>query len=267
VSAVRQSSSEHDSVGSRDTGIDLNPDDVPVDYHPSVDRLLAHRRRSRSLAPSRSAAADNTPRVIDADDETDDPSVVGKDAAPSSRRSTSRSASFDKTMEWLMTRTGSKCPPGQFPGPRYASLSRSSSHLHDAQGFDEAAAAAETQLQANVTCDEAVVPEDGHCRPDSPSRLSSPSRSVYQPQSECGADEDEHRLAVSSDSLNIGLRHRAVDGSAGAAEHVVDSDVADYGHRLDMQASRESLRSLADSESGVRNRRRSKQKVSLHKFF
>lgn len=263
VSAVHQSSSEHDSIGSRDTGIDLNPDDVPVGYHPSVDRLSAHRRRSRSLAPSRSAAADNVPRVIDADDETDDPSVVGKDAAAaSSRRSASRSASFDKTMEWLMTRTGSKCPPDQFSTSHYASLSRSSSHLCDVQGLDDAVANTDT----NVACDEAVLSEDPVCRPDGPSRLSSPSRSVCPPHSECAAGEDEHQLAVSSDNLNVGLRHRAVEGTAAAAERAVDSDVADYRHHHQVHGSRQSLMSFADSEAGVRNRRRSKQKVS-HRTF
>lgn len=263
MSAVHQSSSEHDSIGSRDTGIDLNPDDVPVGYHPSVDRLSAHRRRSRSVAPSRSVAADNVPRVIDADDETDDPSVVGKDAAAaSSRRSASRSASFDKTMEWLMTRTGSKCPPDQFSTSHYASLSRSSSHLCDAQGFDDAVAAADT----NVACDEAVLSEDPLCRPDGPSRSSSPSRSVCPPHSECAADEDEHQLAVSSDKLNVGLRHRVVEGTAttaAVAERAVDSDAADYRHHHQVRGSRQSLMSFADSEAGIRNRRRSKQKVHV----
>ena len=88
VDAVRRSSeAEHESVGSRDTGIDLNPDDrlppVPVvGYHAtSSDRRLlnaAHRRRPRP------AAADAEPRVIDADDETDDPSSV-KDGPTTSR--------------------------------------------------------------------------------------------------------------------------------------------------------------------------------------
>lgn len=263
VSAVHQSSSEHDSVGSRDTGIDLNPDDVPVGYYPSVDRLSAHRLRSRSVAPSRSTAADNVPRVIDADDETDDPSVVGKDAAAaSSRRSTSRAAAFDKTMEWLMTRTGSKCPPDHLSTSHYASLSHSSSHLCDAQGFDDAVATMDT----NVTGDEAVLPEDPLCRPDGPSRLSSPSRSVCQPHSDCAVDEDEHQLAVSSDNLNVGVRRRVVEGSAAGAERAVDSDVADYQLHHQVHGSRQSLMSFVDSEAGARNRRRSKQKVSSHTF-
>ena len=46
MNMVHQSSSERDSVGSRDTGIDLNPDDVPVGYRPAVS---SHRRRSRSV--------------------------------------------------------------------------------------------------------------------------------------------------------------------------------------------------------------------------
>lgn len=257
---MRPSSSEHDSVGSRDTGIDLNPDDVPVGYHPSVNRLLAHRRRSRSVAPSRSAAADNVPRVIDADDETDDPSVVGKDATASSRRSTSHSASFDKTMEWLMTRTGSHCPSDQFAGPCYASLSRSSSHLCDAQDFDDVA---DSQLQTNVTCDEPVLFDDPHCRP----RGTSPSPSVCPLQSECAADKDECRLAVSSDDLNIGLHRRVVDSSAASAEHPVGSDIADYRHRLPVPGTRQTLRSLPESQTDVWNRRRPKQKVSLYNFF
>ena len=45
MNMVHQSSSERESVGSRDTGIDLNPDDVPVGYRPAVS---SHRRRSRS---------------------------------------------------------------------------------------------------------------------------------------------------------------------------------------------------------------------------
>ena len=261
---MQQSSSERDSIGSRDTGIDLNPDDVPTGYHPSVDRLLAHRRRSRSVAPSRSAAADTAPRVIDADDETDDPSVVGKDAAPpSSRRSTSRSASFDKTMEWLMTRTGSKCPPAQFPGAHNGSLSCSSSQLYDTLGCDDATAATDTQIQADTERNEMTPLEDCHCRPDSPSQSSSASRSVCPPQSLCDDDDDDdddHRLAMSSDVLNLGLHRRVVDGCAAAAEHVASSDVAGPRHQLQVQASRQSS---VDSEVGVRNTRRSKQKVSL----
>lgn len=93
VTGVRQSTSEeHESIGSRDTGIDLNPVDdclppVPV-YHRasstrSSDRRLlnaAHRRRSRSTA----AVDDTEPRVIDADDETDGTSV--KDGVAGRRR-------------------------------------------------------------------------------------------------------------------------------------------------------------------------------------
>jgi len=260
---VRQSSSEHESVGSHDTGIDLNPDDVPVGYHPSVDRLLAHRRRSRSVAASRSAAADSAPRMIDADDETDDPSVVGKDAAPSSRRSTSRSASFDKTMEWLMTRTSSKCPPAQFPSSHNASLSHSSSQLYDAAGFDDTAAAAvTTELQTTAECDSTAVLENSHFKPDDPSRSSSPQRSVCQPQSEHDIDDADHRLPVSSDNLHIGLRRRVADGSTTAVEHIVSSDVSNQRHPLQLQASRQMLMSSVDSETGVRNTRRSKQKVS-----
>lgn len=267
MNAVRQSSSEHESVGSRDTGIDLNPDDVPVGYHPSVSRLLAHRRRSRSVAASRSAAAGSGgPRVIDADDETDDSSVVGKDAASSGRRSTSRSASFDKTMEWLMTRTSSKCPAGQLAATRDATVSRSSSQLYDACGCDDAAAA-DTQLQTNVSGDEAAVPpEVPDSRPDSPCQLSSPSHSVRQPQSECVADDDGHRSKVSADTLNVGLRRRVMDSSAAAAENV-DSDVADCRRRRQVQGSRQALMSSADSETDIRNSRRPKQKVSVHVFF
>jgi len=253
---MHQSSSGRESVGSHDTGIDLNPDDVPVGYHPSVDRLSSHRRRSRSVAASRSAAADSLPRVIDADDEDDDPSVAG------SRRSTSRSASFDKTMEWLMTCTESKCPPGQFADPCSADLS----HLHDAQGFDGAAAAAD--IAGNAECSEMSAPQDPQCKPDNQSRSSSPARSLSQPPFESGAGDDEARVAVLSDSLNAGLRHRrAADGSVTAADHVVTSNSADLRHRLEEQGSRQTLLSSVDSETGVRSRRWSKQKVLLTIFY
>lgn len=259
---MRQSSSEHDSIGSRDTGIDLNPDDVPVGYHPSVDRLSVHQRRSRSVTASRSAVGDNVPRVIDADDETDDPaSVIGKDTvASSSRRSTSqRSASFDKTMEWLMTRTGrSKCPANA--QARYTSLSRSNSPLRD----DEDAASATAHA-----CDDA---KDPVCRPEiiASSRLSSPSRSISQPRLECTAAEGE-RLTTAADNLNVGLRHRIADTTttAAAAEPVSRSEVADYRQHQhsELNSSRQSLMSVADSDINTRNRqRRSKPKVFFKPF-
>jgi len=251
---MRPSSSEQESVGSHDTGIDLNPDDVPVGYHPSADRLLAHRRRSRSVAASRSAAAaDSVPRVIDADDESDDSSDAGKDTASSNRQSKSRSASFDKTVEWLMTRTGSKCPAGQFHGPHDASLSRSSSHVYDAHSCDDAA--------ANSACDEAVLPDISHSRQHSPSQCSS-SHSACLSQSECAADEN-----ASTDNLNLGLHHRVVSGATSAAEQVVNSDVADYKHRREVQGSRQTLMNFAGSDSDMRNRRRSEQKVSFHELL
>jgi len=257
VNAIRQSSSEHESVGSRDTGIDLNPDDVPVGYRPSVDRLLSHRRRSRSVTASRSAAADGLQQVIDADDEADAPSVAD------SRRSASRSASFDKTMEWLMTCTGSKCPSGQFVDPCDASLSPA----RDAQGFDDAAAAAD--ICDNAERSQISLPQDLQCKQDNQSRSSSLARSDCQPHSgSCVDDDDDDRkLPTTSDNLNVGLRcRRVVDGSVTASEHVVSSDAADCRHRLDVQGGRQTLMSSADSETEMRNSRRPKQKVLLHSF-
>ena len=252
VNMMHHSSSEHESVGSRDTGIDLNPDDVPVGYHASVDRLSSHRRRSRSVVTSRSAAADSSPPpVIDADDEADDPSVV------SSRRSASRSASFDKTMEWLITCT--KCSPDQFTDPCDAPLS----HVHDSQGFNDAAADAD--IPDNAECGETSAPQEPLCKAHSRSQCSSPARSVCHPHSESAADDDEGRPMLSSDNLSIGLRHRrAADTSAAAADHVVGSDAADRRRRLEVQSSRQTLMSSVDSETGVRSSRRAKQKVLLH---
>ena len=270
MNAVHQSSSEHDSIGSRDTGIDLNPDDVPAGYHPAFDRLSVHRRRSRSVAASRAAEAESVPRVIDADDETDSSSVVGKDAAAAScsgRRSTSRSASFDKTLEWLMTRTSSKHPPSQRLDPRDSSLSRSGSHVHDTQGFDDALTGGDAE------CTEMSLLAKAHeAKPDSRSQSCSPVRSVSLPvqsagPSQCGsaATGNENRLVMSSDNLNIGVRHRRnADGSAAATEqHVANSDTADPRHHLELQASRHTPSSV-DLEMEVRNRRRSKQKVLLY---
>ena len=162
-----------------------------------------------------------------------------------------------------MTRTSSKCPPVQLPGPQNASLSHSASQLYDAQHFDDVAADADTPIQTYAERDNETPPEDCHCRPeDSASRSSSPPRSVGQSPSVCDDDDDEHRLAVSSDNMNIGLRRRIVDGCAAAAEHFV-ADVADQKHQLQVQASRQTPMSSVDSETGVRNTRRSKQKVSL----
>ena len=261
---MQQSSSERESVGSHDTGIDLNPDDVPAGYHPSVDRRLAHRRRSRSLAPSHAAAADNVPRVIDADDETDDPSVGGgKDAAaPGSRLSSTHSASFDRTVEWLLTRTGSKCPSDQLSGAHVAlSLSCSNAPVCDAESCETTAAAADTKLQASVDHDMTALPEVRNSR----SLSRSPSQSLCKQQSNSDADDNELRLAASSDSLSIGLRRRVVDGSVSATEHVVSSDVADRRHQL--PTSRRTPMSCVAPETDIRNRRRSKQKVPIHSFF
>jgi len=253
VNALHPSSSEHDSLGSRDTGIDLNPDDGC--HRPSlVDRL--HRRRSRSVAHSHSAATagavgDGVPQLIDADDETDDPSVVGKDVS-AARRSTSRSASFDKTMEWLMTRTGSsQCSKSQL-------VTTTGPQLYDAAGFND-----------GVADDEAgVSPQDLGCDPARRSWSASPVRSVSNARR---SESGDRRLAVSaSENLNVCLRRRVVDEDVSTAglfkrhDDVDDDDeevVAEKRRqRLNVDDRRETM-SSADSETNGRNRRRNKEKV------
>lgn len=206
---------------------------------------------SRSVA----AAADSLPppRVIDADDEADDRSVAG-----SQQSASQRSASFDKTMEWLMTCTSgaSQCPPDQSADPCGG----------DAHGSDAAAAALSADVAAE--CSEMKAAQDPQREPDDQSRSSSPTRSVCQPLSESAAADDELSPVVLSDDLNIGLhRRRVMDGSVMAAEQVAGSDAAaDRRHRLEVQTSRQTLMSSVDSETGVRNSRRPKHKVLLHNF-
>lgn len=104
--------SENGSVGSHDTGIDSNPDDVGADHASIGDRNSSYFQETKSSPNGTSAPSDvdNDSTVVrnddtghhvtDADDESDEESVLVDKGVLNSASKTKR-ASFEKTSAWI----------------------------------------------------------------------------------------------------------------------------------------------------------------------